>query len=377
MIKSINQSSSFVSFHQNTHQGNRPSFISSIGRPPVHSSDQMRERSNLEACVRAPSRPRTNFLSLSRELRDHCYSLALTTSTPLVAWCGIRPGNSETEKALYTLADDVMTAALYNNHTSDLRNLATSLLRCNSIIASEAAPIFYGKNKFLFAGDWTWEKVVNWFEDIGPRNRALVSSIEMKVYEPSHAWQKPDGERVEVPEALEPPFPRSRHLYRSPESLAEGIVETINPAVETFFKLLSNDNVPTAPKLLIRMSLQMGLLPGFHTDIDDLHPYEGYFSMDLPNVIEKLRGIYTGDNGRSIEVTWQGRVTREGFLEERTNINKPWEILNEWEEDEVLPSRPNRRKRPTLHFMWFTLKRRAITEPLLAAEPSPHSWHGR
>jgi hypothetical protein len=36
--------------------------------------------------------PRTTFLTLSRELQDKCYSMALITPLPILVWYGIHPG---------------------------------------------------------------------------------------------------------------------------------------------------------------------------------------------------------------------------------------------------------------------------------------------
>jgi hypothetical protein len=122
----------------------------------------------------------------------------------------------------------------------------------------------------------------------------LVTSIELWQHQPSHAWQTASGERVGVVEfdweLLEPPFPRNRHLYRSPNSTSEGLVDNINPAIETFFQLLGNERLS---KLLLTFSLRRSLIPGLetHPGVEESPKY--WFSMDLPNIVEKLRTIYT------------------------------------------------------------------------------------
>lgn len=88
--------------------------------------------------------------------------------------------------------------------------------------------------------------------------------------------------------------------------MSEGVVETINPAVETFFELLGNDNGrPENSKLLLTISLRRGLVPGFHINPDEEYPHGTWFTMDLPNTIAKLRTIYTLDTV-GVEVVWKG-----------------------------------------------------------------------
>jgi hypothetical protein len=163
------------------------------------------------------SQVRLNFLDLSRELRDYCYELTLTSPTPITL----------------KTAEDNQTI------TSNIPSLASNLLQCNTIIAHEAASVFYSKNKFHFTGDWTWDTLATWLEKIGPSNRASLSSIESMIpRRPSLAWQKPDRERHKIIKcgepAMEPACLRNRHLYRPPDSTSEGIVEIIHPDVERF-----------------------------------------------------------------------------------------------------------------------------------------------
>ncbi|KAH6680827.1 hypothetical protein B0J14DRAFT_579450 [Halenospora varia] len=154
----------------------------------------------------------TTFLSLSRELRDSIYGFALISSVPLVAWSGMRPANPEVWKH-HHFQDELDKAQGHRATTSTIRKLLSNLLQCNSIVAHEAALIFYGKNTFLFSGDWTWETVADWLMTVGSQNRGFITQLELSMGRPSRAWQQPDGERIAVPEALEPPYPRSPFLF--------------------------------------------------------------------------------------------------------------------------------------------------------------------
>jgi hypothetical protein len=345
---------------------------SSKSYPPNHTNSP-----NMSVCdpsLQASSQPQMTFFDLSRELRDYCYDLALTTPTPIIAWCGIRPENSESIKAKSDFKKDLETAAQFKTATSDVRNMISNLLRSNSIIAYEAAEVFYGKNKFVFAGDWMWQTVATWFGSIGPSNQTFVTSIELWQHQPSHAWQTASGERVKVIEfdwdPLEPPFPRNRHLHRLPNSTSEGLVESINPAIETFFELLGNER-PT--KLLLTISLSRILIPGLEMDPGGEESHNYWFSMDLPNVVEKLRSFYTGDG---VDVIWKGEILREPFLEKRENIEARWQILDLEEFDYTQTPRNVNFKGRTWHLMRFAMSVKELPEPLLAEEPSPYSEWG-
>lgn len=252
--------------------------------------------------------------------------------------------------------------------TFEQRNLLLSLLHCHSIIAHEAAFIFYSKNKFIFAADWTWDTVATWFSNIGPFNRSLVNDIDMWQHQPSHAWQLPSGKRVRVLEfgwvALEPPFPRNRLLHRPAEATVQGIVDNINPAVETFFQLVGNER---PRKLHITFCLKKSFIPGVEVHINGETPAEYWFSMDIPNVVEILRTLYTADGA---EVMWRQQMLNDHFIEWRAEIEMRWDISDVEEYDWT---RGNGRRRKTYRWVRFMMRSKGVPEPLLAENPSPHS----
>ena len=255
--------------------------------------------------------------------------------------------------------------------TSDERKAASNLLQCNSSIAQEAASIFYGKNKFLFVCDWTWETVATWFGNIGLRNSTFITSIELWQHQPSHAWQTASGERIKVREfdwePLEPPFPRNDHLYRSSDSTSEGLVESIHPAIETFFKLLGNER---HSKLLLTFSLRRLFIPGLGIVPDNEWSTFDWFSMDLPNVVERLRNIYKAG---SVDVIWKGQRLAKSYFEKREEIKARWEVLEleefDWKRSAGIRTR-------TYRWVRFTLRSKELPERLLAEEPAPFSGWG-
>ncbi|PQE31237.1 WD40 YVTN repeat-like-containing domain protein [Rutstroemia sp. NJR-2017a WRK4] len=273
------------------------------------------------------ARPRTTFLTLSRELRDKCYEMALTTSLPIVVWSEFRPRNASYTTDLTYIVSGVKIATEYRAATTDVRSTFPNLIRCNSTVASEAAMVFYRKNRFLFSGDWTWETVVEWLVKIGPTNRAFIAQIELLPGRLARAWESPDGNRCALSSnSQEPPFPRSRYLLRSPDSTAKGTVETINPAIEEFFQIL-NKNPRATGKLTITMSLHQYFRPGIKPISNLFWLAEWLFTMDLPNVMEKLSEQMT-----DVEILWSGIINKSKFDSEKAEIEKFWEVVTAEEE---------------------------------------------
>ncbi|KAH8685393.1 hypothetical protein BGZ60DRAFT_395073 [Tricladium varicosporioides] len=262
-----------------------------------------------------PSQPPLTFFSLFQELRDHCYSLALTIPTPIIAWSGASAGN-EAEYRSYFLKDDLQNAKEYKATTSSVRALLPNLLRCNSKVAYEAASIFYGRNRFLFLGDWTWETVLSWWEKIGQVDRGFITLLELRIRRPLRAYERPDRERIDDPMSLEPASSRSPYLSRSSDSTADGYIETLNPAIEEFFKLL-DDPLPSTRKLSITISLHTYSLPELRLLMGEIYRWDYYNTIDLPNLMEKLR-----EKTYNVEVLWKGFVNRDRFLAEKANLER-------------------------------------------------------
>ena len=127
-------------------------------------------------------------------------------------------------------------------------------------------------------------------------------------------------------------------------------------------------------------------------DMNDHYPVERWCSMDLPNLIEKFRTLYTTQSHCSnpseslVDVIWTGRCPLE--LEERdyvqysrttiqdhlSNIKqRGWHItISPMEEDWVWgPCEDvdyNDKHIPT-----FVLRRKPIEDPLFGDDPSPYS----
>lgn len=336
-----------------------------------------------------PSRSRTTFFTLSKELRDQCYELVLTTPLPIVVWSAIRPGNEAKRETTVYFREEMQQAREHNAETIDIRASFLNLIRCNSTIAYEAASVFYGRNRFFFCADWTWTILLKWWKDIGTTNREFVSKIELRIRRPAQALEGPDGERSthidNVDPSLEPAYPRSPYLLASPNSSPGEVVESIDPSIETFFGMLHSRS-HTSKTLSIHMSLHKHFMPGFRLAFDEYWPFTTYFSMDLPNIMEMLR-----EKGPIVDVSWNGFVLRDAFIAQKPGIEKVWNILCAVDEDVPLPNIPwrpargNRPERPAqpqapLKYTRFAVKRKEIKGLPYAAPPKklwyldPEEW---
>ena len=294
----------------------------------------------------------------------------------MIAWSGM------TLKLLHDWQRDMLAMRwldieAYKVEALSIQHLAPNLLRRNSIVTRKAAVIFYGENTFFFAGPYTWNTVAQWLQAIGPQNRSYPTHLDMLTIQPPHVWRHPDGTRTEVEydhERLRDKlFQRSPYLYRSPDETSEGIVENINPAVDTAFELLGA--ATDGPNLEIRILLPSGTSPGVQLAQDTQHPYAGWLSMNLPNMLEKVRALHTfGIGKRSVEVLWKGMDSSiSAFDREKGNIeDRGWEIVEAVEKE--YPSVYSATcYRSNMH---FTLKRKELMGRVIADEPSSHSWLG-
>lgn len=260
---------------------------------------------------------------------------------------------------------------------SSIQHLAINLLRCNNTtVAREAAMTFYTNNTFLFLGDHNWDPIVSWLESIGARNRSYLTRLDATARRPERAWQRPDGTRVKIPELRGELYPRNPHLYLSPESTKQGKVENINPSIERIFAILGSRD--TRSTLKLHLLLDSDFFPGVEL-MEEYRCDEYFFTMDLPNLIEKFRAAYTtmSENHGHVEVLWMGEAPLHGFVNKRSLIEKRgWKIVETEEVEKhwsstsphciALPARILR--------MRFTLKKQEQTAILLAEDPSPYSF---
>lgn len=250
--------------------------------------------------------------------------------------------------------------------------------------------MFYNKNTFSFLGDHNWDPVVSWLETIGTQNRGSLSNLVIYAYPPDQVWQRVNGERIEHPikhETQEVVYPRNLHLCAHIGDFKRGLVDNINPSLETMFQLLGN-RAPSVQKVTLTFKLQYGEYPGQGALCDDEYedPDLRWYGMDLPNLVEKFRILYTCGTGgleSSVEVLWKGesnlslwynqdgicgRVVIPGHLQ---NIeDHGWQI-------EILPEKDDtiwEQTHGTCYIVpTYVLKRNRLNEPLIGYDPNPYS----
>ena len=203
------------------------------------------------------------FTSLSREIRDQIYTLALYSPSPIVVWKGQWQSflNDHHDYTDTSFTDSFISFGttwkrwIESSATKiSLANCSTNLLLCNKAIGEEAARVFYETNAFAFLGDHNYDPVVSWLTKIGDRNRNHLSRLEINAYRSAHVWRRPNGQRKQANDlCTESIYPRSPYLQlRTP--LRYGLVENINPAIETIFRLLGQRT--STRKLTINFTLK-------------------------------------------------------------------------------------------------------------------------
>jgi hypothetical protein len=251
-----------------------------------------------------------------------------------------------------------------------VRDLALGLLRSNSLVAREAAAIFYQTNTFGFRGDHNWDAVIAWLVGIGDVNRAFLTLLEIPVRSPTHVQQNADGTRValRMADLSEEVYQLSSRFSRAADENMEGIVENVNPAIEDMFKLLGSEG----SKLTLYLLLPFGFFPGCLLEEDGREAGAFYSGMDVPNLVETVRVIHTSGKEGSprIEAIWKGEASTPVFVRLKPQIEKRyWVILDE--EEGVRHRRgygvPDWDE-PTIK---FSLMRRALTGDLVAEAPYP------
>jgi hypothetical protein len=197
--------------------------------------------------------------------------------------------------------------------------------------------------------------------------------------------------------ARERTYPRNRllNLVENPDVELEGVVENINPAVETCFQLLGE--MKGGAKLTLSLMLGWGYTPGVQITVDYQHPCGNWMSMDLPNVMEKFRELHTADGHRNIEIIWNcaengtalDRHSGDNVIYSGTKVvfidsegsaldrgrsvleDRGWEILEVHEK--YFPDNKCDVSEP-MSVAWFSMKRQPIKGDAVADDPSPHSW---
>ncbi|KAH6666122.1 hypothetical protein B0J14DRAFT_678779 [Halenospora varia] len=257
---------------------------------------------------------RGNFFALPRELRDRIYEYSLITPSLII----VRPNPNTALKIVErwqstchgTVPGDetYVTQSEYTANVLDTQVSVRNLFLVNKTFGTEATFVFYSKNAFLLASGWV-------------QNRGLLTRLLFNVLPPTRAWELPDGTRERLldlhdyqrdhPEVT---FPRNTHLTLRPQPVTEGVVENLNPAIETFFQLLGPGS---KPMLTIKIFLSRGYVPGVWL-YPMIYQTANYFGMDTPNLMETFRAPSSAQTGRNIKVLWSCSEGKNGLSQWET-----------------------------------------------------------
>jgi len=322
-------------------------------------------------------------MSLPREIRDNIYRLALISPSPIIVWKGelVYESRLPLPGTWRRVIDQSATK-------SSLSLIVTNLLFSTKTISREAADVFYHSNTFSFLGHHNWDPVASWLQAIGALNRNLLINLEINAYKPNEVWQRFNGERVKHPggSLKEPIYLRNPYLGVSMRPFKYGLVDNINPALETIFELLGRRT--SMQKVILNLKLGREY-PGQGAIYEegDQCPESNWHSMDLPNLVEKFRSLHTYRSGEShsepmVDLFWTGEsclqkwhrqgeiVSRVVILDHLQNIkDHGWEIDISPMEEDATEWKPHDESRniPTY------VLRRKLVEPLMAHEPNPYS----
>ncbi|TGO35033.1 hypothetical protein BHYA_0173g00280 [Botrytis hyacinthi] len=152
-----------------------------------------------------------------------------------------------------------------------------------------------------------------------------------------------------------------------------GCVDNINPILEDSFVLLGKRVSNKKVTIIMRTGR---FYPGGGTDPvdpDQLFPEDGWYSMELPNLIEKFLELHsTHSMKRSVEVIWKG-LTYKRVLETKFMENLGWNISTTPVENEEALAIFGEYHNKDETFAMYTLKRNKLMEPLITQDPSPYS----
>jgi hypothetical protein len=344
----------------------------------------------------------TCFLSLPREIRDEIYRLVLVKPSPIAVWA-VQPKRAP--QRVHCLRPEEWLG--YDNEAMSLSHhgLTPTIMRTHRTIGIESSVIFYGENTFSFEGDHNWLPVLSWLDRIGPFNRNFLRNVETTVQRPSQVWQRADGTRTRWISHEDDCFPRNSSLaFPISTPLLEGLVDNINPAIETVMFVLGSTGSSyfrtDPPTLVFTLKVAFNRIPGVTFALDapltglsrplgewfrDRHWELRFMSMDMPNLIEKWRAEYSSSaNGlRRVEVRWIVETEAIRLDEKRVGLEEQgWDIVSEEPaetmdvtclvegdtrfrtsyDDQPLP-------RPTVKFV---LRRRELTGPVIGSEPCPY-----
>ncbi|TGO27998.1 hypothetical protein BPAE_0034g00780 [Botrytis paeoniae] len=323
--------------------------------------------------------PPLTFFSLPREIRDSIYHYALVSTTNIIVWKGklkyellpIYKGTRQIWSGEPT-SRLIWRAVSHEETSTSLSTLNTKLLFCSKVVSHEAAIVFYNRNTFAFEGDHNWDPVVHWLKTIGSNNRNSLAILEVCGKRPDQVWQNHCGERIQK-FSNEEIYLRHPYFATPIDGFKYGCVDNINPILEEVFVLLGQ-RVSNKKATVI---MQTGrFYPGGGADPvepDELFPENGWYSMELPNLIEKFLELHsTHSTKRSVEVVWNG-LTYKRALETEFMESLGWNVSTSPVENKEALAIFGKYHNKDENFASYTLRRKKLKGELITQDPSPFS----
>ncbi|PQE30578.1 Ribosomal l32 protein [Rutstroemia sp. NJR-2017a WRK4] len=273
--------------------------------------------------------PPLTFFSFPREIRDKIYHYALVSTSHITVWKGkLHYDYVRLYKGAQLIGWGEPTSRLiwrtvsHEETSASLSTININLLFSSKTVSQEAAMVFYNKNAFAFEGDHNWDPIVLWLKTIGIDNRNSLAAVEVCGKRPDQVWQNRFGERLPHPGrwTMEEIYPRHPYLGAPTDGFKYGCVDNINPALEEVFVLLGQRTSEKKTTIIMRTDSRYPGGGAISVEPDDPCPEYGWYSMELPNLIEKFLELHCSHSERrSVEVVWKGltyqRVLTTEFME--------------------------------------------------------------
>ena len=282
--------------------------------------------------------PSLTFLDLPREVRDQIYYQALVTSGPITVSSVTVNDPSHIQYDTETKQRTISQKYTIEGRDPVLDEITLGLLRCQSLVSSEAAVIFYQMNTFHFDGNEVWNPLYTFLKDIGDSNRDLLGNVSMAISEPyKKVYQDRYGTRISthggwvsllnpVHSSVYPllPRPSSPVVRTHPPGYIPAIhdhpfapiiprteflsrpLQYFDPAMQACFRLLGSG----VSRLSLQLILKAGV-PGV-----DVKLGLSVLSMALPDFIEGLRQEFAA----SVTVLWNCVGRRDAVIEQTDSI---------------------------------------------------------
>lgn len=284
--------------------------------------------------------PSRTFLDLPREVRDQIYYRALIASGPITVSSITIDCPRNTKYNTETKQKTISQKYTIDGKDPILDEITLGLLRCQSLVSSEAAAAFYQINTFHFDGNEVWSPLYTFLKDIGDSNWDLLRNVSIAIAEPyKRIYQDRYGARISRHNGLplldevhsvhssaypllpRPSSPMLRGIRGHPfarliprTEFVSRPLQYFDPAIQACFRLLGS----SGSCLTLQLKLLAGI-PGIDVKLGLSVP-----SIALPNFIEGLREEFAG----SVAVLWNCVGRRNAVTRQAGSIQaRGWDII--------------------------------------------------